>query len=90
MIFNWDEGKNQLLLKHRNICFENVVVSINNNKLLGVEKNTSKNFNNQYCLIVEISGYAYVVPFVKNENDYFLKTIFPSRKQTKKYLRSKK
>jgi len=36
--------------------------------------------------IVEIGGYVYAVPFTENDNSYFLKTIFPSRKLTKKYL----
>lgn len=33
-----------------------------------------------------ISNYAYLVPCVENEKEYFLKTIIPSRKATKKYL----
>jgi hypothetical protein len=29
---------------------------------------------------------VYLVPFVENDTDIFLKTIIPSRKMTKKYL----
>jgi len=29
-----------------------------------------------------------VVPFIENENEIFLKTIIPSRKQTKKYIKN--
>jgi hypothetical protein len=36
--------------------------------------------------VVEIEGYAYLVPCVINGDEYFLKTIIPSRKATKKYL----
>ena len=89
MEFDWNEEKNKLLLQVRNICFEDVVIGINNEKLLSIEKNPSKNFDNQYCLVVEISGYAYVVPFVKQGDVFFLKTVFPSRKQTKKHLKDK-
>ncbi len=89
MELDWSEDKNKLLIEHRNVCFEDVVTSINNGNLLEIAKNPSQNFDNQYCLVVNISNYAYVVPFVKNEEVYFLKTIFPSRKQTKKHLRSK-
>lgn len=35
--------------------------------------------------VIEIDSYIYLVPFV-NEKIIFLKTIFPSRKATKKYL----
>lgn len=89
MEFSWNEDKNKLLLQQRRVCFEDVVTSINNGKLLSIAKNPSKNFNNQYCLIIEISDYAYVVPFVKKKDNFFLKTIFPSRKQTKKHLKGK-
>jgi len=35
---------------------------------------------------VNIENYAYVVPFVEDEEKIFLKTIIPSRKMTKLYL----
>jgi uncharacterized DUF497 family protein len=88
MEFDWNDEKNQLLKEERNVCFEDVVVSIQSNRLFDVVKNRSKNHQDQYCLIVEISSYAYVVPFVINdEKQLFLKTIYPSRKMTKKYLK---
>ncbi|EDP46922.1 conserved hypothetical protein [Rickettsiella grylli] len=34
-------------------------------------------------------SFIYLVPFVKEKNYIFLKTIFPSRKATKKYLNEK-
>jgi len=37
--------------------------------------------------VVEIDEYVYLVPFVEDEEKCFLKTIFPSRKMTKKYLK---
>ncbi len=37
-------------------------------------------------LFVIIDSYAYLVPFVETETEIFLKTAFPSRKATKKYL----
>ncbi len=47
MEFSWNEDKNKLLLQQRRVCFEDVVTSINNGKLLSIAKNPSKNFNNQ-------------------------------------------
>jgi len=36
--------------------------------------------------VVKIEQYVYLVPFVEDEKEIFLKTIIPSRKATKKYL----
>jgi len=33
--------------------------------------------------------YVYLVPYVKNNEEIFLKTIIPSRKATNKYVRIK-
>ena len=45
-----------------------------------------KKYPNQKILIIDVDGYAYLVPCVIDKNEYFLKTIIPSRKATKKYL----
>ncbi|AAO91568.1 hypothetical protein [Coxiella burnetii] len=37
--------------------------------------------------VVELNGYAYLVPFVEEGGKLFLKTAFPSRKATKLYLK---
>ena len=37
-------------------------------------------------IIVNINDYAYLVPFVEDNQKIFLKTIIPSRKATKRYL----
>jgi len=87
MVFDWNDDKNTLLKENRNICFEDVVTSIQEDKLLDIVKNQSANHQSQYCLIVEIMNYAYIVPFVKEGETFFLKTIYPSRKQTKKYIK---
>jgi hypothetical protein len=87
MVFDWNDEKNTLLKENRNVCFEDVVTSIQENKLLDIVKNPSANHQSQYCLIVEIMNYAYIVPFVKEGNTFFLKTIYPSRKETKKYFK---
>jgi hypothetical protein len=40
----------------------------------------------QMLMIVEVKNYAFVVPFIENDDHYFLKPIYPSRKATKIYL----
>ena len=47
-------------------------------------------YPNQSVYAVNINEYIYLVPFVREEGGgHFLKTIIPSRKATKQYLRSK-
>jgi len=82
----WSEEKNRILKAERNLCFEDIVLGIQNGQLLDIIQNPSASYPEQMCLIVAISGYAHIVPFVQDGNRYFLKTIYPSRKQTKKYL----
>ena len=44
--------------------------------------------HHQRIAVIEMGKYAYLVPYVETEGgDFFLKTIIPSRKATKKYLR---
>ncbi len=85
--FDWNESKNNLLKKTRNISFEEIVLSISNDKLLEVIEHSNKEkYPNQKMFVVEVREYAYVVPFVEDKEKYFLKTIYPSREAAKKYL----
>ena len=36
--------------------------------------------------MVDVGGYAALVPFVEDDREVFLKTIIPSRKATRDYL----
>jgi uncharacterized DUF497 family protein len=88
--FAWNPEKNEELIKERGISFERVVQHIKNERILDVIKhpNTSK-YPNQRMFILEIDNYAYLVPFVENNSEIFLKTIIPSRQATRKYLEVK-
>ena len=85
--FNWNKEKNELLKKsERKVSFEQVVIALKNQKLLDVIP--SPTHSGQLCFVVEIDNYCYIVPFVEeNKTTLFLKTIYPSRKFTKYYLR---
>ena len=86
--YAWDESKNNLLKETRNISFEEIVLSLSNNKLLEVVEHPNKQkYPDQKMFIVDVRNYAYIVPFVEDEKKYFLKTIYPSREATKKYLK---
>lgn len=81
--FNWNAEKNELLKRVRGISFEEIVYSIDSGLLLGIEKNPA--YPDQKIFVLDINGYACIVPFVEKDGEIFLKTAFPSRKYTKKY-----
>ncbi|MBL7116157.1 MAG: DUF4258 domain-containing protein [Kiritimatiellae bacterium] len=86
-IFKWNVEKNEILAKQRGITFEEIVERIESGvKVVETNHPNKKKYPNQKILIVDIDGYAFMVPCVKKEQEYFLKTIIPSRKATKKYL----
>ena len=86
--FSWNNEKNQLLKAERNVSFEEIVFHIEKKHILDiVEHPNQQKYKGQKIFIIQIGNYAYLVPFVENEQEIFLKTIIPSRKATKKYLR---
>lgn len=85
--FNWNTEKNQRLIKERGVSFEICLVKIEGGEVLDILEN--KNYPHQRIFVLEIEQYVYLVPFVENGEEIFLKTIIPSRKFTKKYLKSK-
>ncbi len=90
MNFKWNAEKNEILAKQRGITFEEVVQNIESGaKVIETDHPNTIKYPNQRILIVEISNYAYIVPYVKDEDTLFLKTIIPSRKATKEYLGGK-
>lgn len=89
-IFKWNAEKNEILAKERGITFEEIIQRIEAGaKVIETEHPNKKKYPNQRILIVDVEGYAYLVPFVVNKDEYFLKTIIPSRKATRKYLGEK-
>jgi uncharacterized DUF497 family protein len=84
---NWDTEKNIRLMIERGASFEEVLAALSHGGLLDVlnHPNTAQ-YPNQRMFVVRIRGYAYLVPFVENEKEVFLKTIIPSRKATRQYL----
>jgi len=87
MDYCFDYEKNLKLLKTRGICFEQIISLIEQGYILDIVEHPNKDkYPNQQIYIVNISNYCYLVPFTKNGDEIFLKTIIPSRKATKKYL----
>jgi hypothetical protein len=89
--FDWDPKKSGQLRDEREVGFEEVMLAIEEGNLLDViEHHNKKKYPRQKLFIVNIHNYAYLIPFVEDEKKYFLKTIFPSRKMTLKYVIKKK
>ena len=88
-VINWNKEKNEWLRKNRNIGFEDIVFLISEGHLIEIIKNPGGKYKNQFMFVVNYDNYIYLVPFVKNEYEVFLKTIIPSRKATKKYIGGK-
>lgn len=88
--FDWDKKKNKILSIERGISFEEIKVAVEEGRILDTyDHPNQKRYPGQKIMVVEIDNYAYLVPYVRNEEKVFLKTIIPSRKATKKYLRRK-
>ncbi len=81
----FDPVKNAWLVQERGISFEQIISLIEGGKLLRVlEHPNKKKFPNQVLYEVDVDGYVYVVPVVREGRTLFLKTIYRSRKATRK------
>ena len=74
----------------RGICFEDVVFYIERGDILDDYLHPNQQeYPRQRIMVIAINKYAYLVPYVENEEEVFLKTIIPSRKATEQYLGEK-
>lgn len=86
--FRWNHDKNEQLKTERDVSFEEIVLAIEGDGLLDVLRHANPGkYSNQRVFVVKIDDYAHLVPFVEEAEYYFLKTIIPSRKATRDYLR---
>ncbi|OGF52778.1 MAG: toxin [Candidatus Fraserbacteria bacterium RBG_16_55_9] len=92
MTFDWSEKKNSQLKKQRLISFEEIVLCIQEGRIVTVLEHPNRGkYPNQQLYLIDYRKQIYVVPFVinKEEQVIFLKTIYPSRHYAKKYLERK-
>lgn len=80
MDIRWNADKNIEIKNERGVTFDQLL----NSRFIGIEKNPKR--SHQRLMLFEYKKYVWVVPYVREEGYYFLKTAFPSRKHTKKYL----
>lgn len=86
---SFNEEKNQLLKATRKISFEDILKAFKKGDILADIAHPSQKYPRQRLYAVEIKGYVYAVPYILNAKkaELFLKTIYPSRALTKKYLK---
>lgn len=80
--FKWDPLKNERLKRARGISFEEILKA----KLISIERHPSKPLQDR--MLYEWRDYIWVVPFIRTEDEIFLKTIYPSRKHTQRYKKA--
>lgn len=84
----WDiekERKLQAETSRNGITFADCAVAMADDRILDVRRHPTR--DHQRLAILNIENYAYVVPFViEDDGTWFLKTVFPSRKETEFYF----
>ena len=81
MKFDFNQQKNAQLFKDRGVTFYNVIEAIENDGiLLNFEHENKEKYPNQNVMMININNYTYCVPYVIDNETWFLKTIYPNRK----------
>ena len=84
---NWNATKNQQLISERGISFEDIVYYLQRDALLDdVEHPNRDKYPDQRVFVIAVDSYVYLVPYVENSDEIFLKTVIPGRMATKIYL----
>ncbi len=85
--YSWSSQKNTILKETRGISFEEVVLNIELGNEVDIFAHPNrKEYPGQKISVVVVESYAYLVPFIEDDDEIFLKTIIPSRKATKQYV----
>lgn len=91
MKFRYNHEKNAVLTQERGIGFEEIIQAIEDGNLLDIRPHHNPtSYPNQNILYVRVLDEVYAVPFIEEINStIFLKTLFPSRKACKEFLKKK-
>ena len=86
--YAFDSQRNAWLKTEHGISFEQIIFLIESSKPIQVlEHPNAERYPNQLLYEVDVDGYVHVVPVVREGRILFLKTIYPSRKATRRYRR---
>ena len=84
--YAWGADKSETLRRERGFGFEDVVTAIEAKGVLDDISHSNPAYPHQRIMFVDLRGYVIVVPYVMDGETKFLKTAFPDRKATRKYL----
>jgi len=88
MRYEWNPEKNEILKKERGISFEQIVFHLSQGDIWKIAGHPDqKKYPGQRIYFVIVENYIFMVPFVVESEYVFLKTIIPSRKATKDYIK---
>ncbi len=84
----FSEEKNQLLKAIRGISFDEILTAIRDGGVLADMTHPHVACSHHRLCAVQVGKYVYAVPYVINteKKELFLKTVYPSRVLTKRYL----
>ena len=86
--FEWDFEKNEWLKKERNISFEQIIFHLLQGDVWKIADHPDQQkYPGQQIYFIVVDEYIYLVPFVETDKEIFLKTIIPSRKATRDYMK---
>ena len=89
MNYEWDPEKNEWLKNERGISFEKVIFHLSQGDLWRIADHPNQEkYPGQKIYFVIIENYIYLVPYIREKEQIFLKTIMPSRKVTQEYKKA--
>lgn len=81
MRFCFDAGKNEWLVKERNVTFEDVIEAISESGILAdYDHPNQAKYPQQRIMVVSIREYAHCIPYTIDDDVIDMKTVYPSRK----------
>jgi len=84
----WNDEKDKLLQQTRGMSFESIAVRIAQGAVIDVyDHPNQERYPGQQFFVIQVDEYVYLVPFLEQGEQVFLKTIIPSRKAKRKYLK---
>ena len=82
MEIRWSEKKNQRLIQTRGVGFQDL---LDDGEIVLIDKHPSR--EGQWFMFVWYDRYIWVIPYVQNEEEIFLKTLYCSRKYTRRFFK---
>ncbi len=82
--YSFDLKKSLRLREERGFGFEEIISMLEEGDEADIYPHPNPKYPHQYIFEIVLDDYVYIVPFVADGTKVFLKTMFPSRKATKR------